>query len=72
MAEFQIVVETKGDKTFFVTTNEPSEVNDKIDVFRESTSSLSIKVYQFDDVLGYDLVYSETKEVKRMIGFCRG
>lgn len=71
MKAFQVVIEMMGGKTIFVDTNKQEEANSWIDTFNQSEHGISIKIFKFDNKMGYDLMYSNKRETKRMIGFCR-
>ena len=69
--QFQVVIEMKDGKTIFIDTNKSTEASSWVDTFIQSEGGLSIKIFQFDNHLGYDLTYSYEKETQRKIGFCR-
>lgn len=69
--QFQVVIEMIDGKTIFIDTNKSDEASSWIDTFNQSNGGLSIKVFQFDNHIGYDLMYSDIRETQRKIGFCR-
>ena len=71
MKMYQVVIEMMGGKTIFVDTNQQEEADSWIDTFKDSELGVSIKIFKFDNKIGYDLLYSDSKEKRRLIGFCR-
>lgn len=73
MAKYQVVI-TIGDKIMFDTTNSKDNVDEWLDEIEKAPCPMSVKVFEHDGDMSYELVCEKAKmpkEEKRLIGFCR-